>query len=188
MEFVGQLWLPIVLSAVIVFVGSAIIWMALPHHKTEWKAAPNQDALQNAFKGAAPGLYCFPCPSDPKQRQSPESMKKWAEGPSGWLTLIPPGPFSMGGNMVRSVIFYLVTAFFAAYVASHVMPMGGASAPTYLQVFRVVGTIGFMAFGFGSVPDSIWFGRPWRSTVYVLADSLFLGLLMGGTFGWLWPR
>ena len=33
----GALWLPIVLSAVFVFVGSAVIWMALKWHDGDWK-------------------------------------------------------------------------------------------------------------------------------------------------------
>ena len=33
MVSLAALWLPIVLSAVIVFVVSALVWMAMPHHK-----------------------------------------------------------------------------------------------------------------------------------------------------------
>ena len=43
-----SLWLPIVLSAVLVFLASALVWMALPHHKTDWKGLPNEEAARSA--------------------------------------------------------------------------------------------------------------------------------------------
>lgn len=187
MEFVGQLWLPIVLSAVLVFIMSSIVHMLLPYRRTEWGAAPNQDALQNALRGTAAGLYAFPMAADPKQRMTPEAMKKWAEGPSGWLVLMPSGPIRMGMNMFQSLVLNLVVSFFAAYVAGHALPMG-AGAPTYLQVFRIVGTIGFVSYAFGPAYDSIWYGKPWKSWIMTAFDSLLYGLVMAGTFGWLWPR
>jgi len=187
MEFMHGLWLPILLSAVFVFIMSSIVHMFLPHHKTEWSPAPNQDALQNALRGAAGGMYGFPMVADPKDRMSPESMKKWSEGPSGFLVLFRPGPMKMGVMMGQSFALNLVVSFFAAYVAGHVLPMG-AGGPAYLTVFRVVGTIGFMTYAFAPAYESIWFGRPWKSWVFAAFDGLLYGLVMAGTFGWLWPR
>jgi hypothetical protein len=53
-------------------------------------------------------------------------------------------------------------------------------------VFRIVGTLGFMSYSFASIPDSIWFGRPWVSFYKQCFDALAYGCLMGGVFGWLW--
>ena len=58
----------------------------------------------------------------------------------------------------------------------------------YLQVFRVVGAVSFLAYGFGSIPLGIWMGKPWSSVIKDLADALIYGLLSAGIFGWLWPR
>lgn len=187
MEFLGQLWLPIVVSAVLVFIMSAIVHTVFQYHNREWSAAPNQDALQAAIKGAAPGLYNFPRPEDPKAAMSPEAMAKWAAGPSAMMTVFRPGPMSMPKMLGQSLALNLAVSFFAAYVAAHALAMGVDAAP-YLTVFRVVGTIGFMAYAFGKAYDSIWFGMPWKSYGYVVFDSLLYGLLMGGAFGWLWPR
>jgi len=187
MEFIGQLWLPILLSAVLVFIVSAIVHMVLPYHKTEWNAAPNQDALQAALKGCPPGMYGFPMAADPKDRMSPEWMKKWSEGPSGWLTVMPVGGWSMGKSLTLSFILNVVISFFTAYVAGHVLTMG-AGAPPYLAVFRVTGAIGFMTYGLAAAYESIWYGRPWKSTAFTAFDALLFGLVMAGAFGWLWPR
>jgi len=183
--FIAQLWLPILASGVIVFIASALVWTMLPHHKSEWRGAPNEAALMAALKGAAPGLYAFPYTANEQERRSKAFMEKWAQGPAGHITIAPPGPMNMGPMMVKALIFNIIVAFFAAYIAGHVLPLPGAP---YLTVFRVVGAIGFMAYAFATVPDSIWFGRPWRSWCLQAADALFYALMMAGTFGWLWPR
>jgi len=187
MEFIGELWLPILLSAVFVFILSAIVHMFLPYHRTEWGPAPNQDAVQSALRGAAAGQYAFPMEKDPKHRMTPEAMKKWADGPSGFLTLFAPGPMNMPKLMFQSLVLNLVISFFTAYVVAHALVMG-PGAPPYLAVHRVVGTIGFMTYGLAMAYESIWYGRSWRGYAFNLFDALLYGLLMGGTFGWLWPR
>ncbi|MBC7791989.1 MAG: hypothetical protein H7Z74_18740, partial [Anaerolineae bacterium] len=45
-----MLWLPIILSAVIVFVVSSIIHMALPWHKSDYPKVPNEDQVRNALR------------------------------------------------------------------------------------------------------------------------------------------
>jgi len=44
-----------------------------------------------------------------------------------------------------------------------------------------------LAFGWAMVPMSIWYGHPWSSTVKYLLDALIYGLVVGGSFAWLWP-
>ena len=187
MSFVGELWLAIVLSAVLVFIMSALVHMVFKYHNGEVNAAPNQDALQNAIRGAAPGVYAFPMAADPKDRMSPEWMKKWSEGPSAFLTVMRAGYSGMGPMLGKWFVFNLVVSFFTAYVAAHALAMG-AGGPSYLPVFRVVGTIGLMAYGFAYTGDAIWFGKPWRMWATNMLDALLYGLVMAGTFGWLWPR
>jgi hypothetical protein len=79
---------------------------------------------------------------------------------------------------------FVAVAFMDAYVASHAL----GPAPHYRAVFRIVGTVGFMSFGVGSIFNSIWYDRPWRAYVADLIDALLFGLVMAGVFGWLWPR
>jgi hypothetical protein len=129
-------------------------------------------------------MYAFPYTANEQERRSKAFMEKWAQGPAGHLTIAPTGAWSMGPMMVKGFIFNIIVSFFTAYIVGHVLQPGA----TYLTVFRVVGAIGFMAFAFASVPDSIWFGRPWKSWFLQAGDALLYALLMAGTFGWLWPR
>jgi hypothetical protein len=176
-----SLWLPIVLSAGLVFAASAFVWMALPHHKTDWKSFANEDALRSALKGAAPGQYRLPF----GQMNDPAFMKKLQEGPVAYVTMMAPSAAtSMGPMMIKSFVFDLLVAGGVAYLASRTLRPGAE----YLSVFRVAGTMAWFAFGFGVIPDSIWFGKPWSTTVKHLADALLYALLLAGVFGWLWPE
>jgi hypothetical protein len=184
MAFLAQLWLPIVVSAVLVFVVGAVTHMLAPYRRTEWGHLPKQGAIQEALRGAAPGLYVFPTPADPAERGKPEALQRWAEGPSGWLSLVHPGPINMGRNLGLSLLMNLFVSAMAGYVAVHAL----GAAPHYRPVFRLIGTVGFLAYGVGPIFEAIWFWRPWRSLLYLAIDALLYGLVMGGTFGWLWPR
>lgn len=183
MQFIADLWQPILLSAALVFIWSAITWTVLPHHNSEWKGLPAADAVRAAIKAAGfqPGQYMFPWWDDPKVRRSPEAMAKVAEGPSGMVTIMKPGPMSMGGMMTKSLLFNLVVAVFVAYVVWHGFH-GNLAVETYGSVFRIAGAASFMAYAFGTVPESIWFGRPWKSWLYVAIDAAVFCLLTGGAF------
>lgn len=183
MSFVAQHWLPILVSAVLVFVLSAASHMVLPWRRNEWGRITEFDALQAALRGLKPGLYAFPASPDPKQQMTKEWMERWAKGPSGWLTLAAPGPIDMRRNMALSFLVFVGAAFLDAYVASHAL----GPAPHPRAVFRIVGTVGFMTFGVASIFDSIWYHRPWRAYVSDVIDALLFGLVMAGVFAWLWP-
>ncbi|HEU4382681.1 MAG TPA: hypothetical protein VFR85_04180 [Anaeromyxobacteraceae bacterium] len=184
MSFAAQLWLPMVLSAVIVFAMSAASHMVLPWRRNEWGRITDFAAIQSAVRGLSPGQYGFPAAPDRKQQMTKEWMERWAKGPSGWLTLAPPGPVSMGRNMLLSFLAFLGVALLDGYVAWHALGPGAS----YRAVFRIVGTVGFLSFAAGTIFDSIWYSRPWRAYVSDVIDALLFALLMAGVFGWLWPR
>jgi hypothetical protein len=184
MAFLAQLWLPIVLSAVLVFVVSAITHMLIPARQVEWGHLRKEGDLQEALRGAKPGLYGFPMPATPGDRGKAEALKRWAEGPSGWLSVVPPGPINMGRNLGLSLLMNLFVSATAAYIAVHAL----GAAPHYRSVFRIIGTIGFLAYAIGPIYEAIWYWKPARSLAYTAVDALLYGLVMGGTFGWLWPR
>ena len=182
MSFLVHLWLPIVVSAVLVFVLSAASHMALPWRKNEWNRITDFEPLQASLKGLRPGLYAFPAAPTPKEQMTKEWRERWAKGPSGWLTIAPSEPIDMGRNMALSVVAYAVVAALAAYVAWHAL----GPAARGRAVFRLVGTLGFMSFAVGTVFQSIWYHRPWRAYASDLVDALLFGLAMAAVFAWLW--
>jgi hypothetical protein len=183
MQFLMELWLPILVSGVAVFILSALAWMLLPHHRSDWKKIPNEDAVSAAIRAGnvPPGLYSLPW-AEQSQMNSPEMQAKFKAGPRAFITVAGPWDGKMGGTMMKSLLGNIVVSIFAAYVAYHAM--GGM--PDSASIFRVVSTVGFMAYAFGTLPDSVWFSKPWGSWAKNAADSLAYGLAMGGVFCWLW--
>jgi hypothetical protein len=116
--------------------------------------------------------------------KKPEMVEKYKKGPVGHMTIFPSGQINMGKYLGQWFVYCLIVAFFAAYLASRTLMPG----THYLQVFRVVGTAAFMAFGIGTLANGIWKGQPWGMTIKETVDGLIYGLLTAGTFGWLWPR
>jgi hypothetical protein len=179
----ASLWLPVVLSAVVVWVASAIVWMAL-WHKTDFKGLSDEESVRGALKSSnpAPGQYWMPF-ADQQGMKDPDVIRRFEEGPVAILTVMKPGRPGMGKNMGLALLYYLFVGIFVAYVASRYLPVGG----DYMSVFRLTSVAAFMGYGIASIPDSIWFGRPWNFTMKLLMDALIYGLLTGGVFGWLWP-
>ena len=186
MVYLTALWLPILLSAVVVFIASSIIHMVLPYHRSDHKKLPNEDKLLEAMRnaGVAPGNYHFPHAVSHKEMKSPEMIEKLKKGPVGLVNVIPNGPPAMGKYLLLWFIFCLVISSFVAYVAGRAL---GAGAP-YLAVFRIAGTVGFLGYAAAQATDSIWKGQAWSTTTKHMFDGLVYGLLTAGVFGWLWPR
>jgi hypothetical protein len=186
MSILGALWLPIVLSAVLVFLVSSIIHMVLGYHRREHVRLPNEDAVLAAIRAGnpEPRQYILPYCADMKEMQSPEMQQKYAQGPVGVLNLRRPGVPAMGPLLLQWFLFALMVSLFLAYLGTHTIPPGAH----YLDVFRVIGVAGFLAYAAGQIPAAIWMGKPWSVTAKEVFDGLIYGLVTAGTFGWLWPR
>jgi hypothetical protein len=185
MVALSALWLPILLSAVIVFVASSIMHMVLPYHKGDYKQLPNEEGLLSTLRSASlkPGLYIFPY-CDHKDMKSPAVQEKFKQGPVGMMTIRPSGVPAMPKFLVQWFVYCLVIGFFVAYLTGHTV----GPNTHYLAVFRVAGTAAFLAYGLGNLSNGIWKGQPWSMTIKEVIDGLIYGLLTAGTLGWLWPR
>jgi hypothetical protein len=182
----GALWLPVVLSAVLVFVLSSVIHMVLKYHNRDYRKLPNEDAVRAALRAGSPEprQYVIPYCAEMKEMESPEMRQKFIDGPVGVLNLRRPGPPTMGPMLLQWFVYTLVVSLFVGYVAAHAIPPGAS----YLDVFRIVGAVGFLAYAAGQVPAAIWMGKPWAVAGKEVFDGLLYGLVTAGTFGWLWPR
>ncbi len=181
----SALWLPIVLSAVIVFIASSIMHMVLPYHRSDYKQLPDEDKVLAGLRGAnlSRGLYVFPF-CTPKEMKSPEAIAKYNNGPVGMMTVFSSQPPFIPKFLGQWFAYCLVISFFVAYLTGHTVPAG----TYYLAVFRVVGTAAFLAYGLGTMSNGIWRGQPWSFVIKEMIDGLVYALLTAGTFGWLWPR
>jgi hypothetical protein len=184
MVSVVDLWLPILLSAVLVFVASSVIHMALHRwHAQDFKRFPAEDAVMDALRpfNLPPGDYAAPLPDSMAHMSSAEFKAKQARGPSFALTILTN--HSIGRNLAKWFVYSIVVAAFAAYVASLGLPRGAA----YMTVFRVTSTVAFAGYALALWQNWIWYSRGLGYTVRTTIDGLVYGLLTGGAFGWLWP-
>jgi hypothetical protein len=180
------LWLPILLSAVIVFIVSSIIHMALPIHKGDYRKLPDEDKVLDVLRttGVTAGrMYMFPFCSH-KDMKSPEVVEKFKRGPVGMLTVRPSGAPAMGKFLAQWFLYCVVVSIFTAYLTGRTRVPG----TQYLEVFRVAGTTAFLGYSLALIQNAIWKGEIWRVTLKHILDGFIYGLLTAGTFGWLWPR
>ncbi len=180
------LWLPILLSTVIVFIASSIMHMVLPYHKSDYRKLPDEDRVTDAMRSA--GLtrgpaYFFPYFSFKEMKSGPV-IEKFKRGPVGLLTVLPSGPPAMGKNLVQWFVYCIVISVFAAYLASRTLTLGTG----FLEMFRVIGTVAFLGYGAAHAQESIWSGRSWTVTFKHIFDSVIYAVLTAGIFGWLWPK
>ena len=173
------LWLPIVVSAVVCFVMSALIWTLFKYHNSDYKKTADEEAVRASLKGSEPGFYVVPFCLDPAEAKDPEVKKKFAEGPLAYITVAKNGMPNMGPKMVTMFLYFVAVGVLAAYFVTF------SVATDYLATFRVAGTVAFIAHSMALVPESIWFERPWSMTVKNFVDAVIYSLLTGGVFGWL---
>ncbi len=186
MTSLAALWLPILLSAVLVFLVSSIIHMMTPWHKGEYPGVPNEDGVMNALRPFAipPGDYMVPRCDDPKQMQDPAFVEKLKKGPVVIMTVLPNGPVTMTKALVQWFLYSIVVGIFAAYVAGRALPPG----ETYLEVFCFAGVTAFVGYALARWQMRIWYHRDLRATLTSTVDGLLYACLTAGVFGWLWPQ
>jgi len=181
----GSLWLPVVVSAVAVWIASAVLHMLLRYHTADHRKLPNEDAVGEVMrKGApAPGLYFLPHCPDPSQMKDPGVIKKFTDGPVALVAVMESGPPRLGKHLVQWFVFCFLASFVSAYVARHTLEFGQDG----MTVLRITGTVAFASYGMGNFIDSIWKAIPWSNTVRGLVDAAVYSIVTGATFMFLWP-
>jgi hypothetical protein len=181
-----SLWLPILLSAVFVFIVSSVIHMFLKYHKNDFRKLPDEGDVMDSMRkfNIPPGDYFFPRAVGTEEMKSEEYKEKAAKGPVAVMTVMENGIPKMGKSLMLWFIYCVIISIFAAYLTSRAV---GPEAP-YLTVFRFAGTTAFAGHALALMQNSIWYKRNWGATFKSMFDGLIYALVTAGTFGWLWPR
>jgi hypothetical protein len=183
---VMSLAIPILVSAVLVFIASFIFHMLLPFHRNDLRLLSNEGEVQDALRRLkiAPGDYAIPCAPTPADMKKPEFMDRMKKGPVVFMTVSPGGAYSMAKPLTLWFLYSIGVSIFAAYIAGRALGPGAH----YLQVFRFAGATAFLGYSMALLQNSIWWRKNWGATIRSAIDGLVYGLLTAGTFGWLWPR
>ncbi len=180
-----SLWLPILLSAVVVFVISSLVHMVLKWHAADYNTLPNEDAIRAAFNAGkpAPGRYVIPHCKEMKDMASEAMKKKYAEGPVGHITLLPSGQPNMGKYLGMWFVLCVFISTVAAFLTVRLIPHQYSYA---MVAAKLTFAVSFIGYGFGTLQASIWEGRPWGSSAKYLLDAALYALGTGAVFYWLW--
>jgi hypothetical protein len=183
---IASLWLPILLSAVIVFLASTVIHMGPFWHRGDFRPLPRESEVLSALRPFAipPGDYFIPRAGGMQEMRSPEFKDKLNKGPVAVMTVMPNGMMSMRRNLLQWFVFLIVVSIFCAYIAGRTL----AAGTSYLRVFQIVGATAFIGYALALCELSIWYRRSWGLTAKAALDGLIYGALTAGVFGWLWPR
>ena len=181
-----SLWMPIVLSAVIVFVASSIIHMMLTYHKNDYRKPPNEEDLQDTLRkfSLPPGDYMLPCAGGAAGMKDPKFQEMVKKGPMVIMTVLPAGGSNMGTSLIQWFVYCIVVSVFAAYVTGRAV---GPGSP-YLTAFRFAGVTALAGYSLALWQNTIWYKRSAATTLRSSFDGLVYALLTAGTFGWLWPK
>jgi hypothetical protein len=185
MALILSLWLPILLSAVFVFVVSSIIHMLLPYHRSDFGKLPREDEVLETLRqfDIPPGDYAMPHAGSHKEMGSPEFTEKCAKGPVAMMTVMPNGPCNMSTSLILWFLYSVFIGILAAYITGSALEPGAH----YLEVFRFAGCTAFIGYAVALLQNSIWYKRKWSATFKSVFDGLIYSLVTAGTFGWLWP-
>lgn len=180
-----SLWLPILVSAVFVFIVSSIIHMLLQYHNNDFRGLNDEEGVMNALRpfNLEPGEYVFPKAESHKEMAEEGFVKKLESGPVGFMTVMENESPKMGKSLTLWFLYSILISFFSAYITVHAITPDA----NYLSVFRFVGATAFMGYSFGLLQNSIWYKRNWMTTFKSFFDGLIYALVTAGTFGWLWP-
>ncbi|MEX2466222.1 MAG: hypothetical protein WD995_04895 [Gemmatimonadota bacterium] len=181
-----SLWMPIVVSAVLVFIASSVIHMLLPYHKNDFRKLPDEEGVLDALGrfSIPPGDYVMPYAGSTEAMKSDTYRGKVERGPVAFMTVVEPSTvFNMTPSLIQWFLYSAFVGVFAAYVAGRTLTAGAE----YLDVFRLTGTVAFACYAVGLMQRSIWYHQSWSTTGKTMFDGLIYAALTAGAFGWLWP-
>lgn len=180
-----DLWIPILVAAVLVFIASSLVHMVLGIHNKDYKQMPGEQAVLDTMRQQAvvPGHYVFPGACSKKEMGTPEMLEKWKRGPVGFMTVIPSGAPAMGKSLVQWFVFCIVVGLVVGYVATLALPRGTEG----MLVFRFTASAALLGYACSHAVDSIWKGLSWSVSAKYMLDGLIYSLITGATFAWLWP-
>ncbi len=186
METLVGLWMPSLVSSVLVFIASSLVWTVLGAHKWHIKGLPDEAAAREALtkQGIGAGMYTIPYSPGPAKMKDPAFQEKLVKGPVAVITLRQPGMPNMGKFLGSWFLYLLFVSYTVALVCGQTLSKG----TSYMLVFKVAGAVAFAGYSYAQIPAAIWWGRPWKSALKEFADGILYAALTAGTFGWLWPE
>lgn len=181
----ASLWIPILVTVVLLFVASSLIHTVLPWHKSDFKHIPEEEAIRSLLGPlhTPPGDYVVPHCTSMSVMSTPEHQEKLARGPVLVMTVLPNGQPSMGPKFLQWIAALIAASILTACIAAAALPPGAERR----AIWHLTGLVTLGIYAFGSWPQSIWLGRDWWSAAKDTFDAVIYAAITAGVFGWFWP-
>ena len=182
---VTVLWLPVLVSAVLVFLASSVIHMATPWHKGDYRKLGNEDGVMQALRpfDIAPGDYMVPRPSGMDEMKSPAFLEKVEKGPKVIMTVLPSGPMTMTRNLAAWFAYLVAVAAIVGGLAAIVFRRGADGH----DVFHVTLIASFLGYAAALWQMTVWYNRSVGTTLKSTIDGLIYAAITAGTYAYFWP-
>ena len=182
----GSLWLPVLVSAVLVFIASSVLHMAVPWHRGDFATLPSEERAMESLRPLAipPGDYMVPRPQNMDEMRSPAFAEKMQKGPVMVLTVLPNGRTSMGRNLAMWFVYLLIVGALTALVASLELRRG----QDFHDVVHVTLVTSFMGYCLALWQMTIWYRRKLGTTIKGTIDGVIYAAITAATFAYFWPR
>ena len=94
----SALWMPIVMSAVFVFIALMTLHMLPGWHKNDMSAVPGEEKVMETLRALniQPGDYRFPYGRTVADMEAPAFKEKMKAGPVGNMSILPSVEMNMG--------------------------------------------------------------------------------------------
>jgi len=105
MVALSSLWLPILVSAVIVFIASNVLSMALPFwHRGDYGQLPDEKSIVDALVPAKSGQYIVPCVN--WNKLPAEERAAMESRPMAFVLVRNPEKFAFGAALVQHFVHF----------------------------------------------------------------------------------
>jgi hypothetical protein len=181
-----ELWLPTLLSAVAVFILSSIIHMVVPWHRNDYTKFPDEAGVLDALRAfnLASGEYMAPRPASRADMGSPEFAEKVKRGPLVILNVASGDSVSLARPLILWLVYVIVVSAMAGHIAypRHDLQVDSRS------IFHTVALTSLLAYAGALWQQTIWFRKPWLTSLKSTFDGLIYAVVTGLIFVYFWPK
>jgi hypothetical protein len=159
---------PALVGAVALYIWNALVWMVLPHHKSDFLQVPSRANVEAGLRGLPPGgFYMLPHMNDYEGGcKNPELKKRTDAGPNAMLIVGKPGMGMKPATFVIGFVIDLVEACALACVLRYTTVSGGFGSQ-----LGIAATLGGLVHGVGPVASANWMGFPWPYALKCIFDG-----------------
>ncbi len=165
------------LGGLVLFVWSAISWMVLPWHHSNFHKFDQEKVVEIVMQTNAPhkGIYLLPNPSHGSAQERKEAHERASKGPFAFVVMNPKGWGSMPLHMIFGLLIQIAGAGLVTGFLTFIKKPDAAYAEKFIFVVLFALAAGVVC----QLPYWNWWGFPKDFILLAFAD-LLIGWSLAG--------